>query len=720
MSLRHRNRRRKRHDVRRVLLTCLGGMIGAGTLVAAHSFMLVRDELRAVECEAIKLGENTRVYDVHRELLATIAAENNRLSIRLDQMPQYLIDATVATEDKKFYKHHGIDYDRIVGALVKNVGNDTGRQGGSTLTMQLMKNLCHPNEPRTLSLKLQEAYLAKAYEREHSKAEILQRYLNSVFYGNNSLGVQAAALTYFDREPAKLTLPQSALLAGLPQAPTAYNPFLNPKDATARRNLVLDAMVKEGYITRGRADRAKAPGLQLKRGNAFQVKREGYYVDYVTERLKRSLGTKKVKEGGYRVYTSLDPKLQQAARSVMRRFLSARWPSDTPSAALVMIEAKTGRVLTMASSDVYTAKSQFNLAGPTALRNAGSTFKVFVLTSAIRDGVSPATRYFSKSPIFIDGQKCAEPVGSATFRTFGGRGRGMMSLPAATTASDNSVYIQLTCDLGPELVYQTAKLMGITSMVPSGPTADRNNLSLGLGGLTDGVSVLDMARAYAPLANGGYRVDVMPMTRLVRRDGKSMVFKPKRTKIFSDGVAAEVTKILRQNVLGGTGTAANLPNVPVAGKTGTTNGFYDAWFVGYTPKYVTAVWIGYPAQARYTGETGGNSAAKIWHDFMAIATAGESGQSFATPTTPATFRPFSAYYTNQAAALAAAEAKKKADEEAKKKAEEERKKKEEAGKNKPTPPPAPGGTPTTPGGGTPPPTGGTPAPGGGTPTPTTP
>ena len=679
MSMRARNRRSRRHDVRRVLLACLGGLIGAGTLVGAHSFTLVRDQLRADHCDAIKLGQNTKIYDRHQHLLATIAAENNRDAIPLNQMPQQLLDATVAIEDKRFYEHNGIDYARIIGAAVKDLGSGGNRQGGSTLTMQLMKNLCHPTASRSLSIKLTEAYLAKDFEKRYSKHVILQRYLNSVFYGNNALGVQAASLTYFNHPAAKLTLPQAALLAGLPQAPSAYNPFRNPQDATERRNLVLSEMAKDGYVTRAQADTAMAAPLGLRRGNAFQVKREGYYVDYATERLKQSLGSTNVKDGGYRVYSSIDPRLQQTARSVMRRFLAARWGSDSPSAALVMIEAKTGRLLAMASSDVYTAKSQFNLAGPTALRNAGSTFKVFVLTSAIKDGVSPSTRYFSKSPIFIDGNNCAEPVGSDTFRTFGGKGRGMLSLPAATTTSDNSVYIQLTCDLGPELVYQTAKSMGITSMVASGPTADRNNLSLGLGGLTDGVSVLDMARAYAPLANGGYRVDVLPMTKLVRPDGTSTVFKPKRTKIFSDGVAAEVTKILRQNVLGGTGTAANLRNVPVAGKTGTTNGFYDAWFVGYTPKYVTAVWIGYPAAARYTGETGGNSAAKIWRDFMAVATAGESGQSFLTPTTPATFRPFSAYYTNQAAALAAAEAKKKADEEAKKKAEADAAKKKKAG-----------------------------------------
>ncbi len=675
MSMRARNRRKKRHDVRRVLLACFGGLIGAATLVGAHSFTLVRDELRADKCDAIKLGLNTKIYDRDQHLLATIAAENNRDAIPLSQMPQHLLDATVAIEDKKFYKHHGIDYDRIIGAAIRDLGSDSARQGGSTLTMQLMKNLCHPNQSRSLSIKLTEAYLAKDFEKRYSKQVILQRYLNSVFYGNNALGVQAASLTYFNHPAAKLTLAQAALLAGLPQAPSAYNPFRNPKDATERRNLVLSEMAKDGYITEAEADTARAAPLGLNRGNAFQVKREGYYVDYATERLKQSLGSSNVKDGGYRVYTAIDPKLQQTARSVMRRFLSRRWPSDSPSAALVMIEAKTGRILTMASSDVYTAKSQFNLAGPTALRNAGSTFKVFVLTAAIDHGVSPSTRYFSKSPIPINGSKCAEPVGSATFRTFSGGGRGMMSLPAATTASDNSVYIQLTCDLGPELVYQEAKKMGVTSMVPSGPTADRNNLSLGLGGLTNGVSVLDMARAYAPLANGGYRVDLMPATKLVRRDGKSTVFKPKRTKIFSDGVAAEVTKILRQNVLGGTGTAANLRNVPVAGKTGTTNGFYDAWFVGYTPKYVTAVWIGYPAAARYTGETGGNSAARIWHDFMAVATAGESGEAFLTPKEPAVFKSFSAYYTNQAAALAAAETKKKADEAAKKKAEEAAKKK---------------------------------------------
>jgi len=378
--------------------------------------------------------------------------------------------------------------------------------------------------------------------------------------------------------------------------------------------------------------------------------------------------------------------------------------STPPSAAIVMIEAKTGRVLAMASSEEYNRKNQFNVAGPTAHRQAGSTFKTFVLTTAIKQGVSPNTRYFSKSPIKSNGQECDPPV-PFNVSTYSNKGAGMLTISGATTRSDNSVYAQMTCDLGPPNVYDTAREMGITSLVPS---IDQYTISMGLGGLNRGVNVLEMARAFAPLANGGYRVRMLPMTKLVRADGKVTVFKPQRTRIFSDGVAEQVTKILRSNVLGGTGTRANLSNVPVAGKTGTTSDFVDAWFVGYTPKYVTAVWMGYPDErVSMPGVTGGSYPAKMWHDFMAVATAGESGQAFPAATEAVDFQPFDGYWARQAAALAAADAKKKADEEAKKKAEEEAKKKKKAEGGK-----GAGGTPGTP---TDP---GTPSPG--TPTPTTP
>lgn len=682
MSLVARNRKRKRHDIRRVLYACGAGLVCAGTLVGAHSYTLVRDSLRVEECEAIKLGQNTKVYDANQRILSTIASESNRQEIRFDQMPKSLLDATVAIEDKKFGDHAGIDYERIVGAAVKDVGGGSGRQGGSTITMQLMKNLCHPTQPRTVSNKLQEAYWADEYEKTHTKEQILQRYLNSVFLGNTAVGVQAASLIYFDRPASQLTLPQAALLAGLPQAPSDYNPRAHPEAAIERRNLVLSEMAKDGFITEEKAAQAKQAGLGLKKGDAFTLKREAYFVDYVEAQLTTELGKvkdkktgktkvdiaqgrKKVRNGGYKVYTTINPRLQNVARNVMRNAIRSRFGTgDTPAAAIVMLEAKTGRIVVMASTANYGTNAKFNLAGPSAKRQAGSTYKTFVLTAMMKAGVSPSTRYFSVSPIKIAGFNCAdEGVGGGTFKTYGGKGGGSQSIHQATLASDNSTYVQMTCDIGPQAVYDTAKSMGIRSMVND---IDNHNLALGLGGLNRGVNVLEMARAYAPLANGGYRVNLMPMSKLVRPDGKVNVFQPVKTRIFSDGVAAEVTKILRANVTGGTGTRANLFNVPVAGKTGTVDQAVDAWFVGYTPKYVTAVWLGYPnARRPMPGMTGGALPAAMWHAFMVEATKGQSGQSFPAPKTPFVAKPFSGYYSGQAARLAAAAAAKAAAEKAK-------------------------------------------------------
>ena len=691
MRLMARNRRKKRHDLRRVLYACAGGLIGASTLVAAHSYTLVRDSLRAEECDAIKLGQNTKVYDRNGRLLSTIAAENNRDPIFYDDMPTFLIDATVAIEDKKFFSHNGIDYKRIAGAAVKDVGGTgSGRQGGSTITMQLMKNLCHPTEGRNISVKLTEAYLAKGFEKKYSKKTIMQRYLNSVFYGNNAIGVQAASLTYFDRPAAKLSLPQAALLAGMPQAPSDYNPFRHQAAALARRNLVLDEMVKEGYITTNRAAQVKPAGLGLKRGSAFKLKREGYYVDYVQQILEASLGKNgrtKVQNGGFKVATTIDPKLQAAARSAMRGVLDAKYHGfDAPSSAIVMLDPKTGYVLAMASSEEYSTKRQFNVAGPQALRRAGSTFKTLVLTTAIEQGISPNTRYFSKSPLKVAGPGCPGQDPSYAVQTYSRKSGGIKTIRQATVTSDNSIYAQITCDVTPRAVYDTIRKLGITSLIPQ----DQYNVSLGLGSPNRGVSVLEMARSYAPLVNGGYRIKPLPMTRLLRPDGKVIKFKPKRTRVISDGVAAEVTKILRANVIGGTGTTANLPNVPVAGKTGTVDEFKDAWFVGYTPKYVTAVWVGYPdAQRSMPGVAGGTLPASIWRRFMDVVTAGESGEAFPTPKTPAIFKPFSSYWTRQASALAAAATKVKADAAAKAKAAADKAKGDANGDGIPDTPGAP-------------------------------
>jgi len=655
MSLVGRNRRVKRRDIRRVLWGSAGALVVSGSLVAAHSFTLVRDSLRAAECDAISLGSNTRIYDRNQRLLSTIASTKNRQAVPFNKFPKHLVNATISIEDKRFYSHNGIDYSRVVGAFVNDLQSDGGpRQGGSTITMQLMKNLCHPSGKRDLNNKLSEAYFSVDFEKRVPKDEILKRYLNSVFLGNFAVGMQAASLTYFSKDVSKLTLPEAALLAGLPQAPSAYNPFQRPEAAIARRNLVLDEMLEDGVITRPQWRSARNTKLKLKRGNTFGLKKEGFFVDYIEGILTQELGRKKVKDGGYRVYTTINPRLQTAARNAMLTGLSEYFPSGGPSAAVVMIEAKTGRILTMASTNRYGQSpdiGKFNIAGPRAHRQAGSTFKTFVLTAALAEGISPNTTYYSVSPINISGGTCADPgVGPATVKTFSGTGGGAKNLVSATTSSDNSIYAQLTCDIGPNAVYEMARQMGIQSMVPN---IDRYNIALGLGGLNRGVNVLEMARAYAPLANGGYRVNLMPMTKLVRPDGKVRQFKPKRVKILPDGVTAEVTKILRANVTGGTGGRANLPNVPVAGKTGTVDQNVDAWFVGYTPKYVTAVWVGYPGdRVPMPGIQVGTAPARIWGLFMAEATKGEKNQEFPAPKEPFESRSYSSYWTRHGAALA--------------------------------------------------------------------
>lgn len=653
MSLVGRNRRVRRRDIQRIVWTTLGGLLASGTLVAAHSFTLVRDSLRQEECNWLTLGQNTRIYDRNQKLLSTVASNENREPIPLQKMSKYLIDATVSIEDKRFYEHQGLDYERIGGSFINEISNDGGRQGGSTLTMQLMKNMCHPQEERTWSNKLSEAYLASQYEETHSKDEILKQYLNSAFLGNNAVGVQAAARRYFNRTAETITLPQAALLAGLLQAPTTYDPFANPEAARVRRNLVLTEMEKDGKITRAQANSARRASLGLKRGSYYGHKIEGFFVNYITAHMRKSMSADRVKNGGYRVYTSINPRLQSTAKNAMLKVLRDEYGDSHPDAALAMLDVNTGQVLALKSTQTYGESKtigDFDIASQ-GLRQAGSTFKTFTLTTALDKGYSPGMTYYSVSGLKIPGSTCeGKGIGNHDgVRTFSGSNGGSRNLTTATTSSDNSVYAQLTCDVGPQNVYAMAKKMGITSLDPT----DQYNISLGLGGLKYGVSVLDMARAYAPLANGGYRIDPLPITRLTPASGKSRVFKPKRKKILSDAVTAEVTRILQANVAGGTGTRAQLPNVPAAGKTGTTDAATDVWFVGYTPKYVTAVWVGY-AESRISmgNQQGGRAPATIWGEFMREVTKNESNQSFPKPKESLNPTVSSTYWTSHGAALA--------------------------------------------------------------------
>ena len=647
---RRRGRRRRERRRRTNLLLIVGGVlaavIGGVTLVSALAVHSVGENLKGEKLKELRLGQNTRIYDKNGRLLGIVAGETNRTIVEDAKIPRILKDATVAIEDKRFYRHDGVDYYRLIGAGLRDLQSGSAAQGGSTITMQLIKNLYNPEgggRTANLETKIEEAYLAYQYEEKYSKQQILARYLNGVFYGQNAIGVQAASLTYFDEDVSGISLSQAALLAGLPQAPSAYNPFANPEAAKERRNLVLDSMADQGYIARELADRAKRSGLALTRGEAYKRKREAYFFEYVRQLLIERYGEKQVQLGGFKVYTTIDPALQAAARRSINANLDFE---DDPSAAVVTIDSQKGYIRAMASNEDFT-ENQFNLATQ-AERQPGSTFKTFVLTQAIRDGINPyTTLYGSKKLDFVDSK-----YGLIDVATYSNSYRGAVPIASATLSSDNSVFQQLTLDVGPSNVIETAYEMGVSR---KRELPDVASIGLGAGEVTP----LDMATAYAPLSNGGDRVEPIAISRVERPNGKIDRFTPKRTRVFPDGVAYEVTRILQSNVTGGTGTRAQI-GIPVAGKTGTTDDFADAWFVGYTPRYSTAVWMGYANSTgpkRYMTSVhgiavaGGTFPAQIWADYMSelVERLGATG-SFPLPQDPVEWSPFSSSFTRAAAA----------------------------------------------------------------------
>ena len=644
--MRRRRKERERHGrvgLGRVLALTLAIVATLLGVAGAFAYQSATDGLPSLdELQPVALGQNSKILDRNGKSLGVIAGVTNRTEIPYARIPKSLRDATVAIEDKRFYEHSGVDYLRLVGAAVNNARGG-GRQGGSTITMQLAKNLYDPTAPRGFSQKIKEAYLATEIEQKYTKNQILAKYLNGVFYGENSVGVQAAALTYFNTPVWGLTLPQAALIAGLPQAPSAYDPFINPKDATARRNTVLQEMASQGYITQAAADEAKATPLELERGSFYQRKKEGYFFDYVRQELIDQFGEERVQQGGMNVRTTIDPALQRAAEQAIKSNLGQ---PDDPAAAIVLLDARTGYIRAMATSQTYGDDSQFNYATQ-AKRQPGSTFKTFVLTRAIADGVDPYNTVYASRPINITDPKWG-PINVATYSN---SYAGPISIHDATLKSDNSVYIQMTLDEGPDRVVNMAKRMGVKSELPVVP-------SIGLG--AGEVTPLDMATAYAPLANGGLRVKPIAITDLGANAPASNLATPKRTRVFSDGVAYEVTRVLRDNVSSGTGGNANL-GIAQAGKTGTTDDYTDAWFVGYTPKYVCAVWVGYPnsdgvrrSMTSVHGITvaGGTFPAMIWHDFMSVVTAKGTNPDWAMPKNPVLWSPFSSDFTDTASQYA--------------------------------------------------------------------
>jgi len=586
----------------------------------------------------VKIGENTFVYAADGSLLGAIPAERNRQVVPLRRMSRWLPLATVAIEDRRFYSHGGIDAEGIARALWRDVKAGEVVEGGSTITQQLVRTLYISSE-RTFERKVTEACLAVKLDRKWSKDQILARYLNSVFYGNLAYGAEAASHTYFSRSASRLTLSQAALLAGLTKAPSSYDPLADPAAAVARRNVVLRAMLQQGVITQRQfasASRSRSPGLRP--GNLYEEIRQPYFFGYVRNQLVRAYGAETVRSGGLRVYTTIQPRLQRLASQVISGTLTRR---DDPAAALISIDPASGAIRAMTAIVPGRANNQFNLLSQ-ARRQPGSTFKTFVLTAAVDRGMDPDSTYYVSAPFTYrphETGSCEDETWWCV-KTYDSSYTGWTSVTNATLRSDNTVYAQLTLDVGPARVASMARRLGVRT-----PLDVRGQFvpAMGLGSIA--VSPLDMASAYATLAAGGVYSEPTAIRKVVLPSGKldtRWASDRRRTRVVPDGVASVVTSILEDNIRYGTGTRAALDR-PAAGKTGTTDEHADAWFVGYTPQLATAVWMGYTRgeipmlDVHGISVSGGSFPAEIWRRFMSPALEGTPVVDFPEPSQPAVF-----------------------------------------------------------------------------------
>jgi len=603
---------------------------------AAFSYGLVtaiRSELVALDPASWHGDVDTVIYAApnkndQRRVLAVLRGDESRVLVRSDKIAPIMKQAIVAVEDKRFFEHNGVDVRGILRAAWEDIRSKAVVEGGSTITQQYVKNAYSRNDT-TIARKVREAALAWQLTQRWSKDRILTAYLNTIYFGNGAYGILQASRTYFHGKNAdELTLPEAALLAGIPQSPSLYDPVQHPAAARQRRAYVLQQLFDQGRITAGELRAANATPLPKPEDVRLPGTRgpAPYFVNYVTDQLVARYGAEKVFGGGLEVSTTIDLDLQERAREAVEKIL---FNPDGPAAALVAIDPRTGAVKAMFGGTNF-RRSQFNLATQ-AERQPGSSFKPIVLAAALRKGIAPATHITSK-PIDIDAGDRIWPV-----TNYEGSYLGSVDLTTAMVHSDNSVYAQLTNIVGPKAIVETAHRLGIRSKLPA-------YFSIGLGFVA--VNPLDMARAYATIANDGKRVDGSIMKdrpRVVesvgsRRSGKVVVNEPVAHAALSPAEAETLTAVLEKVVQEGTGTRAQLPGREVAGKTGTNDNYADAWFVGYTPDLVTAVWVGYPnklepMETEFHGEpvSGGTLPALIWKEFMTRALAGRPATTFTSP-----------------------------------------------------------------------------------------
>jgi len=616
------------------------GLLGFGALALAYARIDLPKALPPIQ--------TTFVYDRNDELLSTFHGSVDRTIIPLRQIPEHLRDAVIDVEDARFYDHIGVDLKGTVRAAWSDLVARETVQGGSTITQQLVKRVYagryvegdngvqdYVIPPRTVKEKVREVLMAIKVERTFSKDTILAKYLNTVYFGHGAYGIEAAAQTYFGIPARRLTISQSATLAGILTAPEAYDPIDHPFDAKFRRDFALDRMVQYGHLEADRADRLKRQAccgvpVSLQRGSDSQIEAPGdseYFVQYVRETLARRYGPAAVFGGGLEVTTSLDLGYQAAAEDAIESHLPS--PGD-PGAALVAIEPSTGHILAMAGGKDF-ATSQLNLAtfrGGTG-RQAGSAFKAFTLAEAMEQRFELDSRWYGPNTITIDDPICDGPEGPWEPENAEGGGSSY-TLQSATAHSVNTVFAQLIVEVGPDEVVDMAHRLGIRSDLPE-------VCAITLGSVA--VNPLEMTNAYATLAGRGVRFRASPLLQIRSPGGR--IYKdvvPKGRRAVEENVADLVTYTLQDVLDYGTGASARLSSWPAAGKTGTAQDNVDAWFCGYTVQIAACVWVGYP-QGQIPLENvegvplvfGGTIPAAIWHDFMEAAMADKEEIEFPPP-----------------------------------------------------------------------------------------
>jgi len=557
----------------------------------------------------------SKILDVNGELITTVS-EENRIPAPLESISVYLREAVVAIEDSRFYQHHGIDPVGLVRALYRNVRAGRVVEGGSTITQQLAKNL-YLDPRRTIGRKLEELILTVQLERKYTKKEILEMYLNQIYFGQGAYGVEAAARTYFNKPARELGLAESAMLAGIPRAPSIYNPVSNFQKAKERQAAVLARMTELGMISGEQARRAGEEYLQPA-GVAVAFKKAPYFTNEILKHFEQNYpnGLETLYSGGLTIYTTLDLKMQKAAEKALGQGLKSSDPQL--DGALVAVDPKTGGIKAMVGGKDY-GRSQFNRA--LAKSQPGSTFKPFLYAAAIDHG------YTAGSTITCEPVSFPQADGASYQpRDFqGGYHYRPFTLKEALFTSDNVVAVRLNQQVGPAMAAAYARRMGIESEI-------RPVLSLPLG--TSEVTLLEMARAYGVLANRGVKAEPYFIQKVTDASGRIMEERrPKLEQALDEKTAYIVTDMLT-GVLKPGGTAANIAGAvsrPAAGKTGTTENFRDAWFIGYIPDLVAAVYIGYDQKDRGVGRTGGQVAAPIWAGFMENALHGTPPSDFPMP-----------------------------------------------------------------------------------------